>query len=132
MCRRMLSSHKAFLLHKELVKCVFLPGKEQSSPAHSPLIVLTYGRICIWSPISTVSKHLAHKSHTKIADHGILKYQYSLTQLKRHRFIRHFAYRVSYSVFHINSSLLTITLRFSVITTLVYNDTKYSDRFMTL
>jgi hypothetical protein len=37
-----------------------------------------------------------------------------------------------YSVVPINSSLLTTTLYSSVITTLVYNDTKYSVAFMTL
>jgi hypothetical protein len=48
---------------------------------------------------------------------------------KTHRFIRHLAYNVRYSVVPINSSLLTITLHYSVITTLVYNDTKYSVPF---
>jgi hypothetical protein len=42
------------------------------------------------------------------------------------------AYSVRYSAVPINSSLLTITLYFSVITTLVYNDTKYSVPFMML
>jgi hypothetical protein len=36
------------------------------------------------------------------------------------------------SVVPINSSLLTITVYYSIITTLVYNDTKYSVPFMTL
>jgi hypothetical protein len=40
--------------------------------------------------------------------------------------MRHLVYSVRYSVVPINSSLLTITLYSSVITTLVYNDTKYS------
>jgi hypothetical protein len=42
------------------------------------------------------------------------------------------SYNVRFSVVTINSSLLTITLQSSVITTLVYNDTKYSVPFMTL
>jgi hypothetical protein len=46
--------------------------------------------------------------------------------------MRHFVYSVTYSVVPINSSLLTITLCSSVITTLVYNDTKYSIPLMTL
>jgi hypothetical protein len=37
--------------------------------------------------------------------------------------MRHLVYSVGYSVVPINSSLLTITLYFSVITTLVYNVT---------
>jgi hypothetical protein len=41
-------------------------------------------------------------------------------------------YSVRYSVVPSNSSLLTITLHYSVITTLVYNDTKYPAPFMTL
>jgi hypothetical protein len=40
-------------------------------------------------------------------------------------FKRHLVYNVRYSVVPINSSLLTITLYSSVITTLVYNNTKY-------
>jgi hypothetical protein len=46
--------------------------------------------------------------------------------------MRHLVYSVRYPVLPINSSLLTITLYYSVITTLVYNDTKYSVPFMTL
>jgi hypothetical protein len=38
--------------------------------------------------------------------------------------MRHPAYSVRYSVLSIKSSLLIITLHSSVITTLVYNDTK--------
>jgi hypothetical protein len=45
--------------------------------------------------------------------------------------MRNLVYSVRYSVVPINSSLLTITLYSSVITTLVYNDTKYSVRFIT-
>jgi hypothetical protein len=40
--------------------------------------------------------------------------------------MRYLVYNVRYSVVPINSLLLTITLYPSVITTLVYNDTKYS------
>jgi hypothetical protein len=47
-------------------------------------------------------------------------------------FIRYLAYSVRYSVVAINSSLLAVTLYSSVITTLFYNDTKYSLYFMTL
>jgi hypothetical protein len=43
--------------------------------------------------------------------------------------MRHLVYNVRYSAVPINSSLLTITLYSSVITTLVYNDTKYSSPF---
>jgi hypothetical protein len=46
--------------------------------------------------------------------------------------MRNLVYNVTHSVLPINSSPLTITLFFSVITTLVYNDTKYSVPFMTL
>jgi hypothetical protein len=46
--------------------------------------------------------------------------------------IRHPAYSVKYSVVPIISPLLTITLFSSVITTLVYNETKYSVPLMTL
>jgi hypothetical protein len=38
--------------------------------------------------------------------------------------MRHLVYSVRYSVVPINSSLLTVTLHYTVITTLVYNDTK--------
>jgi hypothetical protein len=60
--------------------------------------------------------------------------EYCRTLLKRHRhrFMRHLAYTVRYSVVQMNSSLLTITLYSLVITTLVYNDTNYSVPFMTL
>jgi hypothetical protein len=44
--------------------------------------------------------------------------------------MRNLVYNVRYSAVPINSWLLTVTLYFSVITTLVYNDTKYSVRFM--
>jgi hypothetical protein len=57
---------------------------------------------------------------------------YNRTRLCRHRFMRHLVYSVRYSVVPINSSLLTTTLYSSVITTPVYNDTKYSVPFMTL
>jgi hypothetical protein len=40
--------------------------------------------------------------------------------------MRHLVYNVRYSVVPIDSSLLTITLYSSVITTLVYNDAKFS------
>jgi hypothetical protein len=50
----------------------------------------------------------------------------------RHRFMRHLVYSVRYSVVPINFSLSTITLFSLVITTLVYNYTKYSVPFMTL
>jgi hypothetical protein len=53
-------------------------------------------------------------------------------RLKQHRFIRHLAYSVRYSVVPIISSLLTIWLHYFLITTLVYSDTKYSAPFMTL
>ena len=43
--------------------------------------------------------------------------------------MRHLVYNVRYSVVSINSSLLTITLYSSVITILVYNDTKHSSPF---
>jgi hypothetical protein len=56
---------------------------------------------------------------------------YSRTPLKRHRFIRHLVYVVSYSVVPVNFSLLTITLYSSVITISVYNDNKIFS-FMTL
>jgi hypothetical protein len=46
--------------------------------------------------------------------------------------MRHLAYSVKYSVVPINSSPLTVTLYSSVITILIYNDTKYSVPFMTL
>jgi len=46
--------------------------------------------------------------------------------------MRHLVYDVRYFVVPIISSLLTITLYYSVITTLVYSDTKYSAPFMTL
>jgi hypothetical protein len=58
--------------------------------------------------------------------------KYIGTWLKRHRFIRHLAYTVRYSVVPTNSSLLTITLYSSVVTKLVYNDTRYSVPLMTL
>jgi hypothetical protein len=45
---------------------------------------------------------------------------------------QHLTYRVRFPVVPINPSLLTITLYSSVITTLVYNDTKYSVPFVTL
>jgi len=41
-------------------------------------------------------------------------------------------YSIRYPVLPINFSLLTATLHFSVITTLVYSDTEYSVPFMTL
>jgi hypothetical protein len=66
---------------------------------------------------------------------NVLKYnfnKYSPARLQRHGFTRHFAYNIRYSVVPINFSLLSITLYPSVITTLVYNDTKYSVPFMTL
>jgi hypothetical protein len=46
--------------------------------------------------------------------------------------MRHPAYNVRYPVVPINSSMLTITLHSSVVTILVYYDTKYSFIFMTL
>jgi len=46
--------------------------------------------------------------------------------------MRYLAYNVRYSVVPINSSPLIVTLFSSVITTLVYNDTKCSVPFMTL
>jgi hypothetical protein len=58
--------------------------------------------------------------------------KYSRTRLQRHRFMQHLIHSVIYSVVPINSSLLTITLLCSVITTLIYNDDKYSVLFMTL
>ena len=54
---------------------------------------------------------------------------YSRTQLKRLRFVRHLSYNARYSVVTI---ALTITMYSSVRTTLVYNDTKYSSPFLTL
>jgi hypothetical protein len=57
---------------------------------------------------------------------------YSRTRFQRHGFIRHRVYIVRYFVVPINPSLLTITLLFSVITTLFYNDTKYSVPITTL
>jgi hypothetical protein len=63
--------------------------------------------------------------HSKISRN---KFKYSRTRLKRHRFKRHLIYNVRRSVVPNNSSLLTITLYSSVITRLVYNDTKYSFR----
>jgi hypothetical protein len=54
----------------------------------------------------------------------------SRTRLQRHQFTRHLVYSVRYSVVPINSALLTVTLYSSVITTLVYNDTKYSVPFV--
>jgi hypothetical protein len=58
--------------------------------------------------------------------------KYSQTRLERHRFMRYLVYSVRYFVVPINPSLLAIALYSSVITTLVYNDTKYSVPFMTL
>jgi hypothetical protein len=46
--------------------------------------------------------------------------------------MRHVVYSDRHFVVQINSSLLTKTLYSLVITTLVYNDTKYSVLFMTL
>lgn len=46
--------------------------------------------------------------------------------------MRHPAYTVIYSVAPINSALLTTILYTSVSTTLIYDDTEYSVRFMTL
>jgi len=46
--------------------------------------------------------------------------------------MRHLVYNVRYSVVSVNSSSLTTTYHSSVITTLVYNDTKYSVSFITL
>jgi hypothetical protein len=54
------------------------------------------------------------------------------SKYSRTRWIRHLVCSVTQSVVPINSSLLTVTLYSSVITTLVYNDTKYSVPFMTL
>ena len=61
-----------------------------------------------------------HGIHSKITHN---KFKYSRTRLKRHRFKRHLVYNVRRSVVPNNPSLLTITLHFSVITRLVYNDT---------
>jgi hypothetical protein len=47
-------------------------------------------------------------------------------------YMRYLVYNVRYSVIPIDSSLLTVTLHYSVITTLVYNDTTYAVPFMTL
>jgi hypothetical protein len=69
-------------------------------------------------------------SHS-IASIGVVS-NYSETPLQRHQFIQHLIYCVRYSVISVNSSLLTITLYYSVITTLVYNNTKYSVPLMTL
>jgi hypothetical protein len=55
---------------------------------------------------------------------ALLQDIYNRTWLKRRRFTRHLIYNVRYFVVPINSSLLTITLYFSVITTLVYNVTR--------
>jgi hypothetical protein len=46
--------------------------------------------------------------------------------------MRYLVYNVRYYVVSINSSLLTTTLHYSLLKTLVYNDTKYSVPFMTL
>jgi hypothetical protein len=54
---------------------------------------------------------------------------YSQTRWQRLQFVRHLVYCVSYYTVPFNSSLLTITLYCSVITTLVYNYTKYSVPF---
>ena len=47
-------------------------------------------------------------------------------------FMRNLVYNVRYSVIPINCALLTVILYYSVRTTLVYNDTRYSVDFMTL
>jgi hypothetical protein len=46
--------------------------------------------------------------------------------------MRHLVYIVNFSVVQINSLMLNITLQSSVITSLVYNNTKYVVPFMTL
>jgi hypothetical protein len=65
-------------------------------------------------------------------DVPVTRYTYSRTCLWQHRLARHLACSVQHSVVPINSSLLTVTLYSSLITTLVYNDIKYSFPFMTL
>jgi hypothetical protein len=57
---------------------------------------------------------------------------YYWTQLWRRQFIWHLIYSIRYSVVSIDSSLLTITSHYSVVATLIYNDTKYSVFFMAL
>jgi hypothetical protein len=47
-------------------------------------------------------------------------------------FVRHLVYSVRYSMVQIHSLLLTMTSYSSVMTALVYNDTKYSVPFMAL
>jgi len=46
--------------------------------------------------------------------------------------MRHLVYNVKYSVVLIIYSLLTITLYSSVVTAILYNDTKYLVNFITL
>jgi hypothetical protein len=46
--------------------------------------------------------------------------------------MQHLVYSVRYSVVPSNYSLLTITLPYSVVTTLFYNDTEYSVLFIML
>lgn len=57
---------------------------------------------------------------------------YSGTWLLCHWFMQHLTYSVRYCVVPVNSPLLTITLLFLVIITLVYNDTECSAPFMAL
>jgi hypothetical protein len=77
-----------------------------------------------------------YSRHISLAIWNFLRYFknfiYTRNRLEGHRFIRHLAYTVTHSVIPINSSLLTTTLHSSVMTTFVYNDTTYSDPFMTL
>jgi hypothetical protein len=102
-----------------------------------------YYQSCFSSHIPSwylMPKHVARKisgnkklcNRIRLTDGHFPYKNYSRTRLYRHRFLRHLAYKVRYSVVPVNSSLLTITILSSVITTLVYNDRKYSVPFMTL